>query len=76
LRCTRWKLESIFNGRFIADIEKKNNPSGWITLNALKVFKGFAAQPQLRIILSAQYNTTITYDGPIAEIWLDNVYYY
>ena len=34
-----WILENTFNGRFVADIEKKGKPSKWITLNALKVLK-------------------------------------
>jgi hypothetical protein len=37
----RWQLESTFNGRFQADIEKKGKPSKWVTLNALKVLKGY-----------------------------------
>jgi len=35
----RWKLESTFNGRFQVNIEKKDKPSKWITLNALRVLK-------------------------------------
>jgi hypothetical protein len=37
----RWKLENTFNGKFQVDIERKGEPSKWITLNALKVIKGF-----------------------------------
>jgi hypothetical protein len=37
----RWKLENTFNGRFQVDIEQKDGPSKWITLNALRVLKGF-----------------------------------
>jgi hypothetical protein len=37
----RWKLESTFNGRFQASIEEKGSNSKWVTLNALKVLKGF-----------------------------------
>ena len=33
----RWKLQSTFNGRFVADIEAKGEPSRWITLRALQV---------------------------------------
>jgi len=35
----RWILESTFNGRFIADIERKGKPSKWITLKAMQVLK-------------------------------------
>ena len=35
----KWILENTFNGRFIADIERKGKPSKWITLKALKVLK-------------------------------------
>jgi len=35
----RWKLESTFNGRFQTNIERKSEPSKWITLNALKALK-------------------------------------
>lgn len=37
----RWKLESTFNGRFVADIEEKGKPSKWVTLNALRVLKRY-----------------------------------
>ena len=36
---SRWKMENSFNGRFIADIETKGQPSKWITLRALRVLK-------------------------------------
>ncbi|HWQ20884.1 MAG TPA: hypothetical protein VN455_13975 [Methanotrichaceae archaeon] len=36
-----WKLASTFNGRFQVDIEEKGRPSKWVTLNALKVLKGY-----------------------------------
>jgi hypothetical protein len=36
-----WKLASTFNGRFLVDIEEKGRPSKWITLNALRVLKGY-----------------------------------
>jgi hypothetical protein len=39
----RWILESTFNGRFVADIERKGKPSKWITLKALKVLKFYQA---------------------------------
>jgi len=35
----RWKLESTNNGKMLAVIEKKGEPSKWITLKALKVLK-------------------------------------
>lgn len=31
-----WKMEYSLNGRMLADIEKKNKPSKWITYFALK----------------------------------------
>lgn len=37
----RWKLESTFNGRFQVNIEQKNKPSKWLTLNALRALKKF-----------------------------------
>jgi len=37
----KWALENTFNGRFRVDIEHKDAPSKWITLNALKVLKNF-----------------------------------
>jgi hypothetical protein len=37
----KWKLESTFNGRFQVNIEKKGEPSKWITLNALRMLKRF-----------------------------------
>ena len=41
----RWKLESTFNGRFVADIEAKGKPSRWITLRALQVLAAAAGAP-------------------------------
>ncbi len=35
----KWKLESTNNGKMLATIEKKGEPSKWITLKALKVLK-------------------------------------
>jgi hypothetical protein len=35
----RWKMENSYNGKVIVNIEKKGNPSKWITLNALRVLK-------------------------------------
>jgi hypothetical protein len=37
----RWNLETTYNGRFQVDIERKGKPSKWITLNALRVLKGY-----------------------------------
>jgi hypothetical protein len=37
----RWILESTFNGRFQVNIEKRGKPSKWVTLDALKMLKGF-----------------------------------
>jgi len=39
----RWRLESTFNGRFQVNIERKGEPSKWVTLNALRVLKRFYA---------------------------------
>jgi hypothetical protein len=37
----RWKLETTFNGRMLVNIEHKDQPSKWVTLNALKVMKAY-----------------------------------
>jgi hypothetical protein len=37
----KWKLENTFNGKFQVNIEEKDKPSKWITLNALRVLKRF-----------------------------------
>jgi len=37
----RWLLEKTFNGRMQVSIERKGRPSKWITLNALRMLKGF-----------------------------------
>jgi hypothetical protein len=37
----QWILERTFNGRYQADIESKNKPSKWITLNAIRVLKRY-----------------------------------
>jgi hypothetical protein len=37
----RWMLETTFNGRFLVDIEAKDKPSKWITLNALRVLRAY-----------------------------------
>jgi hypothetical protein len=36
-----WKLANTFNGKFLVDIEEKGRPSKWITLNALRILKGY-----------------------------------
>ncbi len=38
----KWLLEDTFNGRFLVNIERKDKPSKWITLNALRVLKRFS----------------------------------
>ena len=35
----RWKLENTLNGKMWIDVEKKGQPSKWITLRALRVLK-------------------------------------
>lgn len=37
----RWKLENTFNGRFQTNIERKGEPSKWITLKALTALKSY-----------------------------------
>jgi hypothetical protein len=39
----KWLLKHTFNGKFWHDIERKNNPSKWITLRALYVLKHFTS---------------------------------
>lgn len=36
----RWKMEYTYKGKSWADIEKKGQPSKWVTLRALRVLKG------------------------------------
>jgi hypothetical protein len=36
-----WNLENTFNGRYQVNIEKKGEPSKWITLHALQVLKRY-----------------------------------
>jgi len=40
----RWNLEMTYNGRFQVNVERKNKPSKWITLNALRVLKSYYGQ--------------------------------
>jgi len=35
----RWSLRNTFNGKMLADIEKKGQPSKWLTLRALQVLE-------------------------------------
>jgi hypothetical protein len=35
----RWKLEYSYNGKTWVDIERKGQPSKWVTLRALRVLK-------------------------------------
>ncbi|HXX87977.1 MAG TPA: hypothetical protein VEH86_05980, partial [Candidatus Acidoferrum sp.] len=37
----KWRLERSFNGRFQVNIEQKDKPSKWITLNVLRILKQF-----------------------------------
>jgi hypothetical protein len=39
----RWKLRNSFNGKMIADVEKRGAPSKWLTLRALQVLSHFGA---------------------------------
>jgi hypothetical protein len=36
-----WKMENTFNGRFQTNIERKGEPSQWITVHALGALKRF-----------------------------------
>ena len=38
----RWKLRNSFNGKTLADVETKGEPSKWLTLRALQVLDHFA----------------------------------
>lgn len=38
----KWKLNNTFNGKTLVDIEKKGQPSKWITLRALKVLNVYS----------------------------------
>ncbi len=37
----RWKMEYTYNGKTWADIERKGEPSKWVTLRALRILKGY-----------------------------------
>ena len=36
----RWQLENTLNGKMWVDIERKGQPSKWVTLRALRLLKG------------------------------------
>jgi len=38
-----WKMENTFNGKMLVDVEKKGQPSKWITLKALQVLKEYGS---------------------------------
>ena len=40
----RWPLKTTFNGKMIADVETKGEPSRWLTLQALQVLDVFGSQ--------------------------------
>jgi hypothetical protein len=44
----RWILENTFNGRYQVNIEKKGEPSKWITLNALRTLKRFYGDEKIK----------------------------
>lgn len=37
----RWKLRNTLNGKMLADVERKGEPSRWLTLRALEVLRHF-----------------------------------
>ncbi|UCE39595.1 MAG: nitrogen fixation protein NifH [Thermoplasmata archaeon] len=37
----KWNLENTFNGRYLVNIEHKDKPSKWVTMNAIKVLKQY-----------------------------------
>lgn len=39
----RWKLRNSFNGKMLADVEEKGQPSRWLTYRALRVLRHFGA---------------------------------
>jgi hypothetical protein len=42
----RWKLEYTLNGRMWTDIERKGEPSKWITLRAMRILRALDSKPQ------------------------------
>jgi len=43
MRDGTWKMENSFNGKTLVDVEKKGQPSKWITLKALQVLKEYGS---------------------------------
>ena len=43
----RWLLQNSFNGKMCISIEKKGEPSKWLTLKALYVLKEFAMKREI-----------------------------
>ena len=43
----RWRMTYTFNGKTWADIEKKGQPSKWVTLRALSVLKRYYAESDI-----------------------------
>ena len=41
----RWTLRHSLNGRMLIDIERKGEPSKWVTLRALRVLKAAGVAP-------------------------------
>ena len=41
----RWKLRTTFNGKMLADVEDRGQPSRWLTLRALLVMQHFTVKP-------------------------------
>jgi hypothetical protein len=41
----RWKLEYTYNGKTWVDVEKKGQPSKWVTLRAIRVLKAAYPEP-------------------------------
>lgn len=50
----RWKLENGLNGKMWMDIEKKGQPSKWVTLRALRVLKRLTINPTVSDTLASQ----------------------
>lgn len=41
----RWTMRNSFNGKMIADVEKKGQPSRWLTIRALQTLAHFGGEP-------------------------------
>lgn len=50
----RWKLENSLNGKMWMDIEKKGQPSKWVTLRALRVLKRLSTERGVNDTLTSQ----------------------